>query len=105
MRAGLLTEIINILRPALSRNEFGEQEETYEKHYTTKARVINNSGNREDTNGELRISYIKTFEVWKYVDIKDTDWIEWEGKRYRILSIDLDKVQQKKTIKTEEVNE
>lgn len=105
MRAGLLTEIITILRPVITKNEFGEDEETYKKHYVTRARVINNSGNREIDNNEIHNSYTKTFEMWKYVDIKETDWIDWNDKKYRILSIDLDKTQQKKTVKTEQVNE
>ena len=39
------------------------------------------------------------------VDIKETDIIHWEGKKYRILSIDLDRNQMKNVIITELIDE
>lgn len=105
MRAGLLNEEIVILRPETSRNEFGEQVTEYKPHYKTKARVLHNSGQRDIVNGEILHSYIKVAEVWKYVDVVETDWIEYDGKKYRILEIEPDKRQQKKALKFELVNE
>ena len=105
MKAGLLDTEVKILRPELSRNAFGEQEEEYKDHYTTKARVLHNSGSRDVQNGEILHTYIKTLEVWKYVDVVETDYIEYDGKQYRILSIEPDKVQQKKTITIELIND
>ena len=105
MRSGLLTEQIKILRPEITRNAFGEQEEEYKDHYTTKARVLHNSGRRSVENGEILHSYEKTLEVWKYVDVVETDFIEFDGKQYRILSIEDDKTQQKKIITIELIND
>ena len=105
MRSGLLTEQIKILRPEITRNAFGEQEEEYKDHYTTKARVLHNSGRRSVENGEILYSYEKTVEVWKYVDVVETDFIELDGKQYRILSIEDDKTQQKKIITIELIND
>ena len=105
MRSGLLTEQIKILRPEITRNAFGEQEEEYKDHYTTKARVLHNSGRRSVENGEILHSYEKTVEVWKYVDVVETDFIELDGKQYRILSIEDDKTQQKKIITIELIND
>ena len=51
MRAGLLDTEVKILRPEITRNAFGEQEEEYKDHYTTKARVLHNSGSRDVQNG------------------------------------------------------
>ena len=105
MRSGLLTEQIKILRPEITRNAFGEQEEEYKDHYTTKARVLHNSGSRDVQNGEILHTYIKTLEVWKYVDIVETDFNEIDGKQYRILSIEDDRTQQKKIITIELIND
>ena len=105
MRSGLLTEQIKILRPEITRNAFGEQEEEYKEHYQTKARVLHNSGRRSVENGEILHSYEKTVEVWKYVDVVETDFILLDGKQYRILSIEDDKTQQKKIITIELIND
>ena len=105
MRAGLLDTEVKILRPEITRNAFGEQEEEYKDHYTTKARVLHNSGRRSVENGEILHSYEKTVEVWKYVDVVETDFIEFDGKQYRILSIEDDKTQQKKIITIELIND
>ena len=105
MRAGLLDTEVKILRPEITRNAFGEQEEEYKEHYTTKARVLHNSGRRAIENGEIFHQYEKTIEVWKYVDVVETDFIEFDGKQYRILSIEDDKTQQKKIITIELIND
>ena len=105
MRSGLLDTEVKILRPEITRNAFGEQEEEYKDHYTTKARVLHNSGRRSVENGEILHSYEKTVEVWKYVDVVETDFILLDGKQYRILSIEPDKVQQKQIITIELIND
>ena len=43
--------------------------------------------------------------MWKYVDVVETDFIEFDGKQYRILSIEDDKTQQKKIITIELIND
>lgn len=105
MKAGLLDTEVKILRPEITRNAFGEQEEEYKDHYTTKARVLHNSGTRDIQNGEILHTYIKTIEVWKYVDVIETDFIVLNGKQYRILEIEPDKVQQKQIITLELIND
>lgn len=105
MRSGLLDTEVKILRPEITRNAFGEQEEEYKDHYTTKARVLHNSGSRDIQNGEILHTYIKTIEVWKYVDVIETDFIVLNGKQYRILEIEPDKVQQKQIITLELIND
>jgi len=55
---------------------------------TTRARIIHNSGNRLTENNALVYIYNKTFEVYYYVDVIETDYIEWDSKKYRILAIE-----------------
>jgi len=105
MRTGLLTEKISIHRATTVRNDFGEKIQAYTELRTTRARVIHNSGNRETENNEVVYSYVKTFEVWHYIDIKETDLIMWGDRKYRVLSIEPVKEQNKKIVETELVNE
>ena len=86
MIAGRLNEIVSIYKPVQNINEYGEHVETFVLEYTTRAKVDHNSGNRSNTNDEIVYNYQKTFNVRSYVPVLDTYQIEWQGKRYRILS-------------------
>jgi SPP1 family predicted phage head-tail adaptor len=105
MRAGLLTEQIDIIESVLTVNDFGEETEEWVTKYSTRARLVHNGGNRLLVNNEVTYSNIKTFQVRYYVPVDDFDRIRWEGKVYRILNIEPNKAQQNKTIKTELVND
>lgn len=105
MRCGLLKDKIDIYRPITSQNEFGEMIQEYKPWYCTRSRVVSNGGSRELMNNEIFYPYRKVFEVHKYVDVNETDVIHYDNKRYRILSIDLDRTQMKKVIMTELIDE
>ena len=105
MRCGLLNDKIDIYRPISNQNEFGEMVQEYRPWYCTRSRILSNGGSRTLLNNEIFYPYRKIFEVHQYVDVKETDIIHWEGKKYRILSIDLDRSQMKKVIMTELIDE
>ena len=105
MRCGLLKDKIDIYRPITSQNEFGEMIQEYKPWYCTRSRVVSNAGSRELMNNEIFYPYRKIFEIHQYVDVKETDIIHWKDKRYRILSIDLDRTQMKKMIMSELIDE
>ena len=105
MRAGLLTEQIEIISPEVSTNDFGEETTEWVTAYTTRARLGHNSGGRMNENNEIFYSAIKTFQIRDYVPINDYCRIVWKDRQYRILDIEPDKVQQQLTIKTELVND
>lgn len=105
MRCGLLKDKIDIYRPITSQNEFGEMIQEYKPWYCTRCRVVSNGGSRELMNNEIFYPYRKVFEIHQYVNVKETDIIHWKDKRYRILSIDLDRTQMKKVIMTELIDE
>lgn len=105
MRCGLLRESIDIYRPITTQNEFGEMVQEYQILYCTRARAVSNGGSRTLANTEISYPYRKVFEVHQYVDVRETDLIHWMGKKYRILSIELDRTQMKKVITTEEIDE
>ena len=105
MKAGLLTEIIDIYSPTIVINDYGERTETLEKTYTTRAKVNWDSGNRVLSNEEIYYDYSKTFNVRYYVPVKETDQIEWQNKRYRIITIEKRKEYNDILIKTTLINE
>lgn len=105
MRAGLLTELIDIKRRVTKVNESGQKEHTYSVINTTRARVIYTSGNRTIENKDILWDYQYKFEVWDYVDVNEKDIIVHDKKEYRIKSINHDKHQQKKIITTELITE
>lgn len=104
-RAGLLTEPIEILSVEKKRNDYGEETEIQKSKCNTRARVLHNKGGRKQENQEITYIYNKVFLVRYYVDIADFDLIRWNGKKYRVLDIEPDKVRQEKTIYTEQINE
>lgn len=105
MRCGLLKDNIDIYRPISNQNEFGEIVQEYIPWYCTRARAVSNGGSRELMNNEIFYPYRKIFEVHQYVDVKETDIIHYDNKKYRILSIDLDRSQMKKVIMTELIDD
>lgn len=105
MRCGLLTEIIKIYSPITIVSKAGQVKKDYKEKKQTRARVIYNDGNRELQTERIIWTSIVTFEVYRYIAIEENDLIYYNDKKYRILSISEDKKQNKKTIKTELVNE
>lgn len=105
MWAGKLNEVVKFYKPTITTNEFGEQVQSYELAIETKAEVVHNSGGRTVENGEVFFDYTKTFRVRKYHNIAENYLIEWQGKRYRILSIEEDRYYNNKTIEAELKNE
>ena len=87
-RAGLLTKPINVLTPVTTINEFGETIQEYELKYKTRARVLHDNGSRTIENGEIYYPYQKTFNVRSYVPIGEYDLVEFESKRYRVITIE-----------------
>lgn len=103
--AGLFKEPIEIYDMTSTINDYGERKNTLTKTYSTRAKVSHNSGSRTVIDQEIQTPYIKTFVVRIYVPVLDTSWILYEGKYYRVTSIDTDKDLQQKVIICEIVNE
>ena len=104
MRAGVLTESIQILRLLQERNEFNEQFDMYVPCCMTRAEVTPLSGGRTDTNNEVFYEHTYRFVVRRYVDVDDFDRIMWKDKQYRVMNIDDDKRLNQKIINAELVN-
>lgn len=87
MRSGLLREQIKILSPKKIVSEYGEEKTEYIESYHTRARVILSPISREIENEEIVYTNRFDMTVRYYVPVVEFDLIEWNGKRYRILSI------------------
>lgn len=105
MQAGILNNIITIQRPTIINDDYGANVIQYNNITTTRAFVKNNSGNRANENGEIVYNYIKSFTVRYYNDVRETDIIIWNNKKYRITDIDEYRDKQYKVINTELIND
>lgn len=105
MRAGLLNEVISIFRQIEQQSDYGDISTSYQQVYTTRAQVEHSLGSRTIQNEEIFYDYSKKFTIRYYVDVMDTDRIFYNGKYYRVISIEPDTHKQQKTILTELVNE
>ena len=105
MIAGRLNEVIKVYDAQETVNEYGERSVEYVYRYTTRARVEFNTGNRLNENDEIVFNYNKTFNVRAYVPIVETSQIEWQGRRYRILTLESRREYNDKVINTELINE
>ena len=106
MRAGLLNSIVSVEKPEVISDEFGANSLKWVQHIPkTRAKVTYNSGSRANTNNEIIFAYEVVFTVRIYHQIDERMRIRWEGKKYRILSIEEDRTLQQLTIKTELIND
>jgi SPP1 family predicted phage head-tail adaptor len=103
MRAGLLNKPIIINKPVVVKDEFGGEVETYVNHISTRANVTFNSGNRKMEASEIVTDCTVTFTVRHYHRINETMQIVYDGRKYRILSINRER--QKTVIISELINE
>ena len=105
MMAGQYNEIINIYKSVETINDYGEREIEQVFIDRTRAKVENTSGSRTNENNEIVYDHTKTFYVRSYVPITDTSIIEFEGQKFRVITIDKRKEQNDIKIVTELINE
>ena len=107
MRAGSLQFVIEVLKPDIEKNVYGEDYCTYVHKFGTRANVIYNNGNRTVENDEIIFAYDVTFQIrmYHFFNINEKDRIVFAGKQYRILSIEVQKLAQLINIRTEQINE
>lgn len=106
MRAGLLTKRIEIYRINVAVNEYGEKIKDERLLTSCRANIVYNNGNRSlDVNSEINFNYSYSFEVYSHINVNENDIIHHDGKRYRILSIENRRFENRKIIRTELINE
>lgn len=105
MRAGLLKETITLNKPVITTNTFNEQVINWVVDTTTRARVTFNNGARKDVNNEIINTYAVTFIIRLYHNVTEDMQIGWNGKKYKIDSINPETDKQQITIIGELINE
>lgn len=105
MIAGRLNEIIEIWRPTTTTNEFGEKEKTNSLIVTTRANVQNLNGSKLIENNEIVVVYNKVFTIRYYHNLTETDIIKWQGKNYKINTIEKRREYNDILINAEVINE
>ena len=103
--AGQFNEIIEIWSTFITKNEFGEQENEFNFRNQARAKVKFDSGERLIENNEIFYSYVRTFVVRDYVDVKEFDRIKYKKQFYRILNIQPIHNDRTLVIQTELINE
>ena len=85
MQAGLLNEMIAFYRSESKRDNLGGTSESWVKVFDKRAYIRFKSGARKEINAKMRIEY--------------------DGQKYKILSINHDRKQQATVIEAEVINE
>ena len=104
MNSCILKDPIDIYELTTIKTEYGTIQTSYNLKYHTRAYVRFNSENMTVSEGEVYFPINKTFIVRAYVPVVDTDQIEYEGTRYKILSINKNKYYNDIEINTTTVN-
>lgn len=105
MQASLLREPIAVYVPCMSRNEYGEQVQSYEFLFSTRAQVVHAYGSKTEENSEIYTAYRKRFIVRIYHKLNEKMHIRYRGQYYRITSIEENPQSQSIIATTELVNE
>lgn len=88
MQAGLLNRIIEIYKPETITNSVGATTVNWNFVRQTRAKVRNLSMNRSQEINEIFYPTTREFIVRSYVEIDDFYRIKYDGKFYKIMSID-----------------
>lgn len=102
--SGKLTERVAILVPVKERGEYGEDVVTYEKAAEVWANVVFNRGAEAITAGELYLGKMVTITMRNNKTITERCRLLWDGKEYRIESMNRKKIEGSVTIVAEYID-
>lgn len=105
MQAGLLKYNVKIEEPIIVKDNYGSETTVWQLWKNIKADIKYNSGSRELQNSEIVYNSNVSFIIRYYNEVNEKMRIEYDSKKYRIISIEADQRLQKKTIITELINE
>lgn len=100
MQAGLLREKIEFYR-----NEWARDGDNWVKAFDKRARVTFKNGQRHEVAGEIVNSTTNMFMIRYCKDINTNMRIYYDGRKYQIVSINKDRLQQATIIEAEAINE
>jgi len=105
MRAGLLNQVITLLKPLKERDELGSEVITWEKFKDIKASISYSASDKSVVNDEIVANNFITCTVRIYQEITLDMRVESHGILYNVESVYPDYSKQIKVIQLTEVNE
>ena len=100
-----MRETITIQKLTTTKDSYGANTSLWVDKFTTRAQVTTNSGNRLNQNYEIIHTYNLTFTIRLYHNVEEADRIIYNGKKYKIISINKELYKQAITIIGELINE
>jgi SPP1 family predicted phage head-tail adaptor len=105
MRAGLLTEQITIQKRVEVASDFASRQYDYIDYITTRAQVVHTGGNKSVLADEVFTSYAVKFIIRLYHDVSPEMLVVYNGQKYEIKDINVQRAQQSITLTTELIND
>ena len=105
MQAGLLRDIVQFQESQTQRDKLGGISEEWKDVFTKRAEVRFASGSRKLVNGEIFNPLAITCKIRYCKDVHEKMRFLYEGRKYKISSINRDRVQQCTVIQAELINE
>ena len=105
MMAGQYNEIVKIYKSTETTNDYGERVVELVYICQTRAKVEASGGTRTNENNEIVYDLSKRFYVRSYIPVEDTTIIEYDGRKYRVITFDKRKENNDIQIVTELINE
>lgn len=105
MMAGQYNEIVNIYQSEEVENEFGERVVHLKFQERTRAKVEFTGGSRSNENNEIVYDFTKNFYLRSYISINDGNIIEYESRKYRVITYDKRREYNDIKVVTELINE
>lgn len=102
--SGKLTERVAIMQPVKMRGEYGEDVVNYEQVAVVWANVVFNRGAEAITAGELYLGKMVTITMRNNKAINERCRLVWDGKEYRIESMNRKKLDGSVTIVAEYID-
>lgn len=105
MQAGLLRDIVRFQESKTQRDSMGGLSDEWVDVFTKRAEVKFASGSRKLVNGEVFNPLAITCKLRYCKDIHEKMIFIYEGRKYKIISINRDRLQQCTVIQAELINE
>lgn len=105
MQAGLLRDIVRFQESKTQRDGMGGLSDEWIDVFVKRAEVKFSSGSRKTVNGEVFNPLAITCKIRYCKDINEKMIFIYEGRKFKIVSINRDRLQQTTVIQAELINE
>ena len=105
MQAGTLKDKISLMKPTVTKTDTGSETVDFTHDKTVRAYVKYDGGNKINENGDVFFSNLTTFQIRWFPRFNELYQIKFNGRNYRILSMNEDRPTQSIIIHTEMIND